>query len=216
MISKKDIEKDLDNMTMAQIKVYVEELKGTIYHMAETMEMMSSSYKMVEKDLKEFSGVAKKSNSSKRSFTKASITAKPVVEEKEEETIEEEPELVEEDAEEIEEEDIEVDDEVEVNEDGPYVTVFTYTVFGNADKAIISPDGHYYSVKSVEPDLFTEIETHTEYLPYYYFDHVPSTVELKNAWKEFCNEFDTTENGDGFELKTVEIVDQNKQRTTLI
>lgn len=213
MISKKDIEKDLDNMTMAQIKVYVEELKGTIYHMAETMEMMSSSYKMVEKDLKEFSGVVKKSNSSKRSFTKASITAKPVVEEKE--TIEEEPELVEEDVEKIEEEDIETDEE-EVNKDGPYVAVFTYTVFGDADKAIISPDGHYYSVKSVEPDLFTEIETHTEYLPYYYFDHVPSTVELKNAWKEFCNEFDSYKDKNSFELKTVEIVDQNKQKTTLI
>jgi hypothetical protein len=213
MISKKDIEKDLDNMTMAQIKVYVEELKGTIYHMAETMEMMSSSYKMVEKDLKEFSGVAKKSNSSKKSFTKTSIITKPVVKEKEE-TIEE-SEFIEKDVEENEEDDIEVDEE-EVTEDGPYVAVFTYTVFGDADKVIIAPDGHYYSVKSVEPDQFTEIETHTEYLPYYYFDHTPSTVELKNAWKVFCNEFDTSENGDGFELKTVEIVDQNKQRTTLI
>lgn len=231
MIQKDRIERDIDEMTMAQIKVYIEDLKQTIYHMAETMETINSTYKMVQNDLNEFSGIksAKDPNTVKRvTGFNAPLKKSP-------------PTNLDEAFSNATDEDIDPDnpdedDEVEFgnnypdyvthpnktdneNDDIPnsqYVALFKYTVLGDADTAIISPDGRYYTVFSVEPDNFAEIESFTEYLPYYYFDHIPSVSELKEIWKQFCNEFDTTENSDGFELKTVELVDSDKNKRVIM
>ncbi|HOC98191.1 MAG TPA: hypothetical protein PKK80_04065 [Bacilli bacterium] len=232
MIQKDRIERDIDEMTMAQIKVYIEDLKQTIYHMAETMETINSTYKMVQNDLNEFSGINgnKNSNIVKRvkGFTSAVKNSPPT------DLDEAFSNATDED---IDPDNPDEDDEVEFGNNYPdyvthpnntnndtddditnnqYIALFKYTVLADADTAIISPDGRYYTVFSVEPDSFAEIESFTEYLPYYYFDHVPSVSELKEIWKQFCDEFDTTENSDGFELKTVELIDTDKNKRVIM
>jgi len=218
MIQKDKIERDIDEMTMAQIKVYIEELKQTIYHMAETMETVNSTYKMVQNDLNEFSGINgnKNSNIVKRvkGFTSVVKNSSPI--DSESNTIDEDL-----DKPSIEPNNSDENDKIEFENNYPdtndnnasneYIILFNYTVSGIADKAIITPDARYYTIFSVEPDSFAEIESFTEYLPYYYFDHIPKVSELKEIWKKFCDEFDSP-----IELKSVELVDSDKNKKVIM
>lgn len=198
MLTLKNIERDLDEMTMAQIKVYVEELKNTIYHMSDTMTMIHTSLEAVSKDIKSFSGV-KDEPTQPRKFTKEYATQKN-------EEISMTPE----------EEVPEVEEEIEENEE-MYILIFTIRdVEGVVDRIILGHDPLTdYCVHSDDPTLFAELESHTEYLPNYYFTGktIPNSKEINNMWnvfKDYYKEHKETT------LLSCERIDSNKHRYVLI
>lgn len=189
MLRKDEIEKDLDNMTMAAIKVYVEELKGTIYEAFEIMEQINATQISVTKTLLNF-----KSGPANALTTKSTINEQPTQSYRQEQPITEV------------EDDTDVYSETDPN--GPYVLVFTYNVEGNTDKVIIGERNHFV-VKSVEPDQFVEIADQTEYSPSFYYDSVPSSHDVNDMWTEFTN-FMNNDNPQNYELLRVEAVDSWK------
>lgn len=59
-MTKKDMEKNIDDMTMIQIKEYIESLKNHIYHLTDVMSILLSTFNTVKEDMNDFNMINKK------------------------------------------------------------------------------------------------------------------------------------------------------------
>lgn len=202
MLSNKDMNKDIHDMKMSEIEVYVESLKETIYHLTSTMQTLLTSVKEVQVDLNQFNSLKVKKNNNTRK-RKPIIQESVEIEEADENEENYEEEITEEFSNDVNNclEDYNNDSS---NNNSPFVVSINFMV--ERTKAIHSMlmgnSINDFMIKDFEPDEYHEIIDQVGYDPRFYFNNLPTKKVINDFWLNFITNYAN----DTFPLETIKMI----------
>lgn len=202
MLSNKDMNKDIHDMKMSEIEVYVESLKETIYHLTSTMQTLLTSVKEVQVDLNQFNSLKVKKNNNTRK-RKPVIQESVEIEEADENEENYEEEITEEFSNDVNNysEDYNNDSS---NNNSPFVVSINFMV--ERTKAIHSmlmgKSINDFMIKDFEPDEYHEIIDQVGYDPRFYFNNLPTKKVINDFWLNFITNYAN----DTFPLETIKMI----------
>ena len=202
MLSNKDMNKDIHDMKMSEIEVYVESLKETIYHLTSTMQTLLTSVKEVQVDLNQFNSLKVKKNNNTRK-RKPVIQESVEIEEADENEENYEEEITEEFSNDVNNysEDYNNDSS---NNNSPFVVSINFMV--ERTKAIHSMlmgnSINDFMIKDFEPDEYHEIIDQVGYDPRFYFNNLPTKKMINDFWLNFITNYAN----DTFPLETIKMI----------